>query len=421
VKSSQDDINIKKPKNINSPAAKQLQTTPPTEQSSKTKGYSRKWIVGIVAASLLLVGGGVATYTLSKTEYYKEEVQPKFIGYQIQLKSKQKTFKLDLGSIGYHGDYSSLDKKKLAAWLDGIRKELDQPAVNAKLKDKKAGTDIIPEKPGQLVDTKQVVEWFKEGNIKKLYNRPRQIPMIEDKPTLTAADLNNLDKVKIGKFTTNMGATAGNRVENIRLASNTIDGFVLKPGEVFSWNGYVGDTTADKGYKPAGVIVNGKMATGYGGGICQVSTTLFNAVEKAGLKIVSRTAHSKPVGYVPLGRDATIAYPYTDFKFANNLNKPVVIKADASSYLSTVAVYTMPGAKKLTKEELKELKYPKPKTDSFTKLLLGYDPEEEKRIKELQKSDDKPEVKITDDMLDQPVETKPGPNQNEDENEANSL
>ncbi|SFI58780.1 VanW family protein [Thermoflavimicrobium dichotomicum] len=382
----------------------------PTEEKSSVFKRSKKLIAGMVAAGLLLFGG-VAAYQFTQTEYYKTDVRPMFTGYKIKLQSDKKTYELDLKSIGYDGSNpSTIDKKKLVSWLEGIRKELDQPAKNAKFKNKKAETGIEPEKVGHLVDTKQMAEWFKEENIKKLLIGPRKIPMIEDKPTLTAQDLKSIDSHKVGKFTTDMGATEGNRVTNIRLASRTIDGLVLQPGEVFSWNGYVGDTTADKGYKPAGVIVNKKLVQGYGGGICQVSTTLFNAVEKAGLKIVERTAHSKPVGYVPIGRDATIAYPYTDFKFMNNMDKPVVIKADASTSLVTVEVFTVPGAKTLSKEELKELKKVRQKTESFSKLILGIESKEEKEID----LDSKPDVKVTDDMQDAPIEPK-------DKDNANSL
>ncbi|RAL24342.1 VanW family protein [Thermoflavimicrobium daqui] len=381
-----------------------------TEERPSFLQRSKKWIIGL-AASLVLIGGGAFGFSkFSKTEYYLQEVQPLFKGYNVQLTAGQKKYDLDLKKIGFDGEnYATIDKKQLAAWLDGIRKELDRPAVNATFKDKKANTGINPDKTGSLVDTKQVADWFKEGNIKKLYNRPKEIPMVEDKPALTVADLKNMNK-KLGTYDTVLGGSTGARVKNIRIASNTIDDFVLKPGQTFSWNGYVGDTTADKGYLPAGVIVNGKMATGYGGGICQVSTTLYQAVKNK-LTIVERRPHSKPVGYVPLGEDATIAYDYTDLKFANPYDKPVLIKADASGPDVVVSVYTIPGAKKLTKDELAELNSQKVKTESFTKLLLGYDPLEEKIKQDMKK---KGKNKHEDDMMDVPMD----PQKSDD---ANSL
>ncbi len=415
------------------PSPSSLSTPKASQTSSPEKKRSKKkWLAGLVAAGMLLLGGGVATYSFAQTDYYRQEIEPIFIGYNVTLQANGKNYTFDLEQFGYDGkSAASIDKKKLAEKLDQIREEVDQPASPAKFTKRKLGTEIVPERVGSLIDTEKVVSWFKDDQtVKTMLNQPRQLPMVEDRPTFVKEDLENVDKELIGTFTTNMGASSGSRVTNIRVASKTITEMVLRPGEQFSWNGYVGDTTADKGYQPAGVIVNKKLVQGYGGGICQVSSTLFNAVEKAGLKVIERSSHSLPVGYVPPGRDATIAYPYKDFKFANNLDKPIVIKADASSHLVTVKVYTVPGAKSLTKQELLEIMYPEPKTKSFKKLLLGYDEEEKKREQQLQemlKAKDEPYVQITDgDMMDAPIGehgeiNQPDREQSEGNDDTNSL
>lgn len=105
---------------------------------------------------------------------------------------------------------------------------------------------------------------------------------------------------------------------------------VIAPGEVFSANAHLGSQTAAGGYKEAGVYVNGKVEKGMAGGVCQVTSTLYNAVILAELEVVERSPHSMTVGYVPLGRDAAVAGTYKDLKFKNNTEYPIMIEAYAS-------------------------------------------------------------------------------------------
>lgn len=129
------------------------------------------------------------------------------------------------------------------------------------------------------------------------------------------------------------------RSYNVKLASKFIDGVILMPGDVFSYNDVVGPRTLSRGFKEANVYVGSEVEVGVGGGICQVSSTLFNSVVMSGLSIVSRTNHSLPVSYVPLGRDATVSYGSIDFKFSNPYDMPVKIAASASEGVNTVAIY----------------------------------------------------------------------------------
>lgn len=126
-------------------------------------------------------------------------------------------------------------------------------------------------------------------------------------------------------FQTRFPASNVPRSSNIRLASSLLDGMVLMPGETFSFNETLGPRTTAKGYRVAGVFVNGRLDEGVGGGICQVSTTLYNAAALADLKIVQRSNHSLAVPYVPIGRDAAVSYPSLDLKFTNNQEFPVAI------------------------------------------------------------------------------------------------
>lgn len=129
----------------------------------------------------------------------------------------------------------------------------------------------------------------------------------------------------IASAVTNASSSSSNRISNIRLALSTINGVWLDPGESFSFNEVVGQRTTERGYKTAGAYANGKVVDEVGGGICQVSTTLFNAVVKADLKITKRSAHSMTVSYVDIGKDAAVDWGNKDLCFTNTSDDRVYI------------------------------------------------------------------------------------------------
>jgi len=134
-----------------------------------------------------------------------------------------------------------------------------------------------------------------------------------------------------------------NRVDNIDTASDCLNNEKVLPGQEFSFNETLGRRTAEKGYKKAPIIKRTESgpikAYAVGGGICQLSTTLYNAVEKAGLEITERHSHSKKVPYVDQGKDAMVSYGSSDFRFKNNRQNPVVIKSEISDGKVTVRLY----------------------------------------------------------------------------------
>lgn len=143
---------------------------------------------------------------------------------------------------------------------------------------------------------------------------------------------------ELGSFVTKYSNNA-NRTTNLRLASNKINGTVIMPGDTFSYNKIVGERTIAAGYKNASVFENGRIVDGLGGGICQVSTTLYNAVLYANLQIVERTNHMFLAGYADGGRDATVAYGSLDFRFKNNRTYPIKIESRVENGYCTVKVY----------------------------------------------------------------------------------
>jgi vancomycin resistance protein YoaR len=142
----------------------------------------------------------------------------------------------------------------------------------------------------------------------------------------------------LGEYTTKFTAEPKARNVNINLAANTLRGAVVKPGEVFSYNEAIGPTTMANGYQRARIFVRGKKALGYGGGVCQVSSTLYNAAASAGMEIVERHSHSLPVEYVPKGKDAATSYGGIDFKFKNTYFYPVVIDTGVVENALTIQI-----------------------------------------------------------------------------------
>jgi len=158
------------------------------------------------------------------------------------------------------------------------------------------------------------------------------IPVITIPPQYTTQDL--LKKLgifqELGAYSTSLKNKEENTIYNIKLASEMINGRLVKPQEVFSFNEYVGPAEKEDGYKESTIIANGRFENGYGGGVCQVSSTLYNAALLANLPIVERYNHSiygDATRYVPLGRDAAIFFGYKDLRFKNNLDNEIVIFA----------------------------------------------------------------------------------------------
>ena len=142
----------------------------------------------------------------------------------------------------------------------------------------------------------------------------------------------------VSSYTTTYGGTPG-RLHNVQLVAQLIDGTLVAPGATFSFNGTTGERTAAKGFQEAPVIINGELQNGLGGGICQVSTTVFNAAFDAGLPITARTNHALYISHYPLGRDATVNYPDLDLRFVNDSEHWLLLRTFVGSGSLTVNLY----------------------------------------------------------------------------------
>ena len=147
-------------------------------------------------------------------------------------------------------------------------------------------------------------------------------------------------KTKVSSFSTPIVDDHKNRINNIKITCSKISGTVVKSNEEFSFCDVVGQPSSDEGYKEAHAFVDGELVNAIGGGNCQVSTTIYNAAKKVdGVKITERHKHKKPVGYIEMGKDATVAYDYLDLKFENNNDFDLELKAYIEDDKVCVDVY----------------------------------------------------------------------------------
>jgi vancomycin resistance protein YoaR len=153
----------------------------------------------------------------------------------------------------------------------------------------------------------------------------------------------------VASYTTTYGGTEG-RVHNVRLVAELIDGALIAPGARFSFNETTGERNAAKGFAEAPVIINGELENGIGGGVCQVSTTVFNAAFEAGLSIERRTNHALYISHYPLGRDATVNYPDLDLVFRNDTDHWLLLRTFVGAGSLTVNLYGTPTGRRVETE-----------------------------------------------------------------------
>jgi vancomycin resistance protein YoaR len=254
----------------------------------------------------------------------------------IQIEYQGKTIGI-IKQVEYSLPGSSLiDMDKLNHMLNDLDRQIYRAPVNAKIGDH---AQIIPEQTGCRLDrplfTKQFIENFFDDNPSKLV-----VPLLTIHANVDNELLAQIREKPIGHYTTYFNANNKNRSNNIAIAAKTLNNHVVFPGETFSFNQVVGKRTTAKGYLRATVIVRGELSEGIGGGICQVSSTLFNSVDRAGLKIVQRYSHSRNVPYVPSGRDATVSWDGPDFVFQNRYNQPILIRANAGGGTISISLYS---------------------------------------------------------------------------------
>lgn len=224
-------------------------------------------------------------------------------------------------------DFSTLDvevttKEQNPIDVQYIYDNAQTQAKNATV-DKTDGTTILPSVDGVKFDLEKAKEIIGDGS-EQTYKIP-----IERTPAAVSADqlAGVLFRDTLASTSTKLNASNKSRTNNVRLASQFINGTILNPGDEFSYNGVVGERTVSRGFQTAGAYSNGQVIEDVGGGVCQPSSTLYMAVLRADLEVTERHNHSLTVSYTPLGEDATVSWGGPDFKFKNNTDYPVKILA----------------------------------------------------------------------------------------------
>lgn len=277
--------------------------------------------------------------TIEEPDYYIEEnkliITPGKEGLKISTENLINKIKKNLQSMTTNEKYVEIPVEK--AWpnkidLEQIHSEIYKEVQDAYLT--RNPITIHPEVEGidfDIEETKKILEETKEKY---------EIPLKITKPSVTTIDLGSeAFPNKLSTYTTRYDGGDESRSTNLEIACEKINDKIILPGETFSYNKTLGARTTAAGYKTAKVYENGAVVDGIGGGICQISSTLYNAVLKANLEIVERRNHQFITSYVPEGRDATVAYGITDFKFKNSRKYAIKIKATASNGVATIDIY----------------------------------------------------------------------------------
>ncbi|MGB4503767.1 MAG: VanW family protein [Syntrophaceticus sp.] len=317
----------------------------------------------------------VGGLTQKEAEQKISKVQQGFLSAPVEITADGKSITLSRGELGFSmgsdkaikkaymvGRFGSINKRINQIWdayhnqivipcqevtVDPRQAELSLAPFteglakpqNARLViDDRDQITIIPSKTGIVVDLDTSLKELQL--FKKPFTEKIELKFKEEQPQISTADVQAMGiNGVISSFTTKFDANNHNRSYNIALAAGALNNTLLKPGEVFSFNQKVGPRTANNGYREAMIIESNEFVPGLGGGVCQVSSTLYNAVLLAGLEIVERCNHSLAVSYIPLGRDATVAYGSQDLKFRNNLDSHIYIKTSVGNGTLTMKIF----------------------------------------------------------------------------------
>lgn len=230
----------------------------------------------------------------------------------------------------------ALDESKLAETLRKVATAVNRPHKDARVKVIDGRLVVEQDSWGIKLDEKSAPAVLARALRRAAVTVA--LPIKADEPEVTARDAEGIDTL-LAQYTTPFNPGTRDRTHNLKLAAEAISGVILKPGQEFSYNSLVGPRETGRGYKSAPIFVHGRLEPGLGGGVCQVSSTLYNAVLLTGLDVVERRPHSRVVPYVPPGRDATVAYGITDFRFRNSNSSPVAVVSKVTRSHLTIGIY----------------------------------------------------------------------------------
>lgn len=268
-------------------------------------------------------------------------------------------------ALCYQLDHEAL-REKMNTYADLIYEE----PVNAEFLIKGDEININPGLEGLGLDIEKSIHSFLTKISCLEEEKPVQFPLITEKiePEITTEQLEKTGvKNLLAKFSTVFTLDDNNRIHNMKLSSSLLDKHLMDSGDMFSFNQVVGEATSERGFKEAPVIISGEFVPGIGGGICQVSSTVYNAALLAGLEIIERSNHGRAVGYLPPGFDATIAYNYKDLRFKNNLSHHILLSTEIAENKLIIRIFGKTTDWERIEIKVTDLKKIEPQIKTITK------------------------------------------------------
>ena len=241
--------------------------------------------------------------------------------------------------LGFEEDFETYKKN-----IEQVAKELARGTEKELGYDKRMVLDRVDEN-GQIIKGSPMILLKESELVEKILSASVtggnvEMPLYVTESGYSFEDIPYLEEVVVASYTTYFNTADAGRNKNIELSAKAINNVIVGSGDQFSFNTVVGPRDEASGYQPAPEIINKKVVMGIGGGICQTSSTLFNAVDQVPIKFVERHHHSLDIGYVPKGRDATVSYGGLDFRFQNTSDVPFLIQAIYGKDFLTVEVRT---------------------------------------------------------------------------------
>lgn len=264
-----------------------------------------------------------------------------------------------------HGDATlAIGGPAAQEWLRGLAARVDRPPADARFTgNADRSVSVIPAQPGLELDHAATATALLDAATSRT-RRLASVVVVESQPEFTTAEAEALGVTRVLSSYSTFYAGSSDRITNLRLAVQLLDGAQIAPGATFSFNDRVGERTLERGFRPAPVIVGDKYEEDVGGGVSQVATTVFNAAWEAGLPITERNPHALYIARYQLGRDATVNFPNLDLKFVNDTGRWIVLGAGAGGNGIYVSLYggdtgrrveSVPGELRVTGEPKTEI------------------------------------------------------------------
>lgn len=235
-------------------------------------------------------------------------------------------------------DKFQVDSNNIQELYEYLSKEFNVIPVDAKVNLINGQAVFTESEVGYEVDKEALIKMINDTSPSSASQNGINLKTKSVEPRVSTSVLSKING-KLSSYTTTYKSSSNERATNVELSANAINGTILMPGESFSFNKIVGPRTKERGYKDAAIIVGNVYESGLGGGICQTSTTLHQAVIRAGIIPSQRRNHSLPTSYIPLGFDAAVAWGSLDYVFKNPYNFPILIDVSTEGRTLTISIY----------------------------------------------------------------------------------